>query len=62
VRIGKGSWIGAGVQLLPGVIIPEGCVIGAGCTISEELSMRLKPNHRYVIKGELDVRELAIRK
>lgn len=60
VKIGKGSWIGAGVQLLPGVVIPESCVIGAGCTISEELSTRLKPNHRYVIKGELDIRELPI--
>jgi len=59
VQIGIGSWIGAGVQLLPGVVIPEGCVIGAGCTISEELSTILNPNHQYVIKVDLDERDLT---
>jgi len=28
-----GSWLGAGVMMLPGVTIGRGCVIGAGAVI-----------------------------
>lgn len=33
VRIGEGTWIGAGAIVLPGVTVGEGCVIGAGAVV-----------------------------
>ncbi|MDE2391972.1 MAG: acyltransferase [Rhodospirillales bacterium] len=34
VRIGKGSWIGCNVTLLPNVTVAEGCVIAAGAVVT----------------------------
>jgi acetyltransferase-like isoleucine patch superfamily enzyme len=33
ITVGDGSWIGAGVIVLPGVTIGPGCVIGAGAVV-----------------------------
>lgn len=33
VRIGRGSWIGAGAIILPGVELGECCVVGAGAVV-----------------------------
>ncbi len=33
VRIGRGSWIGAGVTLMPGVAVAPGCVVAAGSLV-----------------------------
>lgn len=33
VRIGRGSWIGAGAIILPGVVLGECCVVGAGAVV-----------------------------
>ncbi len=37
VRIGKNSWIGAGVIILPGVEIGENSVIGAGSVVTRSI-------------------------
>lgn len=36
VRVGDGSWIGAGAIILPGVTIGPGCVIGAGAVVTKD--------------------------
>lgn len=54
VRIGKGSWICAGVTILPGVSIAPGCVIGAGAIVSRDT----KPNTKYVAAAIREVEEL----
>lgn len=35
IKVGKGSWIGCNVTLLPGANIAEGCVIGAGSVVTK---------------------------
>ena len=35
IRVGKGSWIGAGVILLQGVELGECCVVGAGAIVRD---------------------------
>lgn len=37
IRIGSGSWIGAGAIVLDGVTIGEGCVIGAGSVVTKDV-------------------------
>ena len=37
VRIGTGSWLGAGVTVLDGVSIGQGCVVGAGAVVTKDL-------------------------
>lgn len=36
VTIGEGTWIGAGVVVLPGVTIGKGCIIGAGSLVTKD--------------------------
>lgn len=36
ITIGDGSWLGAGVIVLPGVSIAPGCVIGAGAVVTKD--------------------------
>lgn len=36
VRIGRGSWIGAGATVLPGVAVGAGCVIAAGAVVTTD--------------------------
>lgn len=36
ITIGNGSWIGAGVIVLPGVTIGAGCIIGAGAVVTKD--------------------------
>lgn len=36
VRIGKGTWIGAGATVLAGVSIGEGCIIAAGAVVTRD--------------------------
>ncbi len=36
ITVGRGSWIGARVTVLPGVSIGEGCVIGAGAVVTKD--------------------------
>lgn len=54
VRIGDGTWIGAGVIVLPGVTIGEGCVIGAGSVVTKDCA----PNGLYVGSPAKLVRQL----
>lgn len=37
VRVGEGSWIGAGTTIIPGVRIGRWCVIGAGSVVTEDV-------------------------
>jgi acetyltransferase-like isoleucine patch superfamily enzyme len=37
VRIGAGSWLGAGVLVLDGVRIGKGCIVGAGAVVTRDL-------------------------
>jgi acetyltransferase-like isoleucine patch superfamily enzyme len=37
VRIGTGTWLGAGVVVLDGVQIGKGCIIGAGSLVTRDL-------------------------
>ncbi|KUR78194.1 hypothetical protein AQZ49_07625 [Novosphingobium sp. FSW06-99] len=37
IRIGNGSWIGAGAVILGGVTIGMGCVIGAGAVVNRDV-------------------------
>ena len=41
--IGYGSWLGAGVILLPGVTVARGCVIAAGAVVAKDT----QPNGLY---------------
>lgn len=36
IRIGAGSWLGAGVIVLPGVSIGEGCIVAAGAVVTDD--------------------------
>ena len=40
VHIGAGSWLGAGVVVLPGVTIGEHVVVGAGCVVTRDVPAR----------------------
>lgn len=40
VTIGKGSWIGQNVVILPGVTIGEQCIIGANSTVTRSVPSR----------------------
>lgn len=55
VRIGDGSWVGAGAIILPGVTIGEGCVIGAGAVVTRDC----EPHGLYVGAPARRVRDLA---
>ncbi|WP_258372433.1 MULTISPECIES: DapH/DapD/GlmU-related protein [unclassified Curtobacterium] len=37
IRVGRGSWLGAGVTVLPGVLIGEGCVVAAGTMVNRDI-------------------------
>lgn len=37
VKIGRGSWVGSGVRIMPGVTIGEGCIIGAGSVVTGDI-------------------------
>ena len=43
IKVGDGSWIGAGAIILPGVTIGEGCIIGAGALVNKDC----EPNGIY---------------
>lgn len=36
IVIGRGSWLGVGVTVLPGVRVAPGCVIGAGAVVTRD--------------------------
>lgn len=38
VRIGRGTWLGANVTVLPGVTIGDGAVIGAGSVVTKDVA------------------------
>lgn len=37
VRIGEGTWVGAGAIVLPGVIVGKYCVVGAGAVVTRDI-------------------------
>ena len=37
IVVGRGSWLGAGVVVLPGVRIAPGCVVGAGSVVTRDV-------------------------
>lgn len=41
VRVGEGTWIGAGTTVIPGVIIGQWCVIGAGSVVTKDIPDRV---------------------
>jgi maltose O-acetyltransferase len=43
VRIGDGTWVGAGATILPGVIVGPGCVLAAGAVVTRDCA----PNMLY---------------
>jgi maltose O-acetyltransferase len=43
IVVGEGSWLGAGVTVLPGVTIGNGCVIAAGAVVDKDC----EPNGLY---------------
>jgi maltose O-acetyltransferase len=43
ISVGKGSWIGANVTILPGVKIGEGCIIASGSIVNSDC----EPNSMY---------------
>lgn len=44
VKIGRGTWVGAGAILMPGVTVGTGCVIAAGSLITKDC----EPHGLYV--------------
>lgn len=53
-RVGRGSWIGGNVTLLPGVSIAPGCIIGAGSVVTRSTA----PDGLYVGIPAARVRDL----
>ena len=37
IRIGRGSWLGARVTVLPGVVVGRGAVLGAGSVVTKQI-------------------------
>ena len=56
ITIGRGSWIGADVKILPGVTVAEGCVIGASATVTKST----EPNGLYVGIPAKRIRDLVV--
>jgi maltose O-acetyltransferase len=54
ISIGRGSWLGARVTVLPGVRVAEGCIIGANSTVTTDT----EPNGVYVGSPARRVRDL----
>ncbi len=54
IEIGRGSWLGSGVCILPGVTIGEGCVIGAQSLVTRSTA----PHGVYLGTPARRVREL----
>lgn len=56
ILVGRGSWIGASVTVLPGVTIGAGCVIAAGAVVTKDcLPHSLYAGVPAVWKKHLDV-------
>lgn len=55
VSVGSGSWLGAGVIVLPGVTIGEGCVIAAGAVVNRDCA----PNGIYAGVPARRVKDLS---
>lgn len=55
VRIGMGTWIGAGAVVLPGVTIGPGCVVAAGAVVVRHC----EPNGLYAGVPARRVKEIG---
>lgn len=55
IVLGDGSWLGAGVTVLPGVTVGAGCVVGAGSVVVRDCA----PNGLYAGVPAVRVRDLA---
>jgi maltose O-acetyltransferase len=56
IRVGRGSWLGAHVTVLPGVKIAPGCVIAASATVVADT----EPDGLYVGTPASRVRDLQV--
>lgn len=56
VVVGRGSWIGARVTLLPGVTVGEGCIVAAGAVVVSDC----EPNGLYGGVPARRIRDLPV--
>lgn len=57
VTIGKGVWIGMGVNIIPGVTIGDGAIVGMGVTVSRDVApgeILVSSQNRVIAHRDMD--------